>query len=80
LVALRTQNGEKENDFYLTYESSKTSDVAVKWAEETIKWEQEEKTLDVRDLDLKERWWGTDGYSNIELHIGPGTGGRLHFM
>jgi hypothetical protein len=71
---------ENENDFFMSYESSKTSDVAAKWAGDTLKWEQEEKTLDVRDLDLKERWWGTDGQYNMEMHIGPGTDGRLHFM
>jgi len=81
LIALRTQaSAENENDFFMSYESSKTSDVAAKWAGDTLKWEQEEKTLDVRDLDLKERWWGTDGQYNMEMHIGPGTDGRLHFM
>jgi hypothetical protein len=79
LIALRTQTGGTD-DFFMSYESSKTSDVAVKWAEDTLKWEQQEKTLDVRDLDLKERWWGPDGRYNMEMHIGPGTEGRLHFM
>ena len=63
----------------MTYESSKTSDVATKWARDTIKWDQEEKTIDVRNLELKDRWWGTDGNWNMEMHIGPGPGGRLHF-
>lgn len=80
LIALRTQNGGEQHHFFLTYESSKTSDVAEKWARDTIKWEREEMTLDVRDLELKETWWGTDDHSNMQLHIGPGTAGRLHFM
>jgi len=63
----------------MTYKSSKTSDVAAKWAGETIKWEKEE-ILDVRDLDLKERWWGSEDHCNMEVHIGPGTEGRLHLM
>ena len=79
LIALRTQ-ASGTDDFFMSYESSKTSDVASKWAEDTLIWEQQEKTLDVRDLDLKERWWGTDGRYNMELHVGPGTGGKLHLM
>jgi hypothetical protein len=79
LIALRTEQGQNATDLFLTYESSKTSDVAVKWAGDTIKWEQDEKTLDVRDLDHQERWWGTDGNWNMELQVGPGTEGRLHF-
>jgi len=64
----------------MTYESSKTWDVAAKWADDTIIWENEEKMLDVRDLELKERWWGSDDHWNMEMHVGPGTQGRLHFM
>jgi hypothetical protein len=79
LIAIRTERGQNKTN-YLTYESSKTSDVAAKWAKDTIKWEQEEKTLDVRDLESKERWWGTDDHWNMEMHIGPGPEGRLHFM
>jgi hypothetical protein len=80
LIAIRTQQGKDETDLFMTYESSKTTDVAAKWAADTIKWDQEEKTIDVRNTELKERWWGTDGNWNMEMHIGPGTEGRLHFM
>jgi hypothetical protein len=80
LIALRTQQGGNDNDTFYTYESSKTSDVAAKWAKDTIKWEKEEKTLDARDLDLKERWWGPEDHWNMEMHVGPGPEGRLHFM
>ena len=55
LIALRTQQGGGDNDTFYVYESSKTGDLAAKWAQDTIKWEKEEKTLDARDLDLKER-------------------------
>src|ERR1700691_1076997 len=34
LIALRTQQGGNDNDTFYTYESSKTSDVAAKWAKE----------------------------------------------
>jgi hypothetical protein len=80
LIALRTQQGGGDNGTFYVYESSKTSDLAAKWAQDTIKWEKEEKTLDAGDLDLKERWWGPEDNWNMELHIGPGPGGRLHFM
>jgi len=80
LIALRTQAVGNDKDAFYAYESSKTSDVAIKWAQDTIKWENEEKTLDARDLDLKERWWGPEDHWNIERHIGPGPEGRLHLM
>ena len=80
LIALRTRQGKDENDLFMTYESSKTTDVATKWAGDTLKWEQEKKTLDTRDIELKERWWGTHDHWNMEMHIGPGTEGTLHFV
>ena len=80
LIALRTEQGANEKDLFMSYDSSKSSDVATKWAADTLTWEQEEKTLDVRDIELKEVWWGTNGHWNTEMYIGPGTEGRLHFM
>lgn len=71
LIALRTLNGDKDNDYFMTYESSKTGDVAAIWARDTIKWEPEEKALDIRDLELKERWWRTDGNWNMDILV-PG--------
>lgn len=80
LIGICTRKGEIENDLVMTYESSKNSDVATKWANDTIKWDQKEKTLDVSYQEVLERWWGSEGRWNMEMHVGTGTEGRLHFM
>jgi hypothetical protein len=80
LIAVRTEQGADKDDLFLSYESSKTCDVAAKWAEDTMKWDPEEKPFRVRTQALRERWWKPDGNWNMEMHIGPGSSNNLHIM
>jgi hypothetical protein len=78
LIGLRTQQGADEEEYFMTYEASKTYDVAAKWAGETIIWDLGDMSFRARNLALKERWWGPDGHWNMEIHVAPGIGGNVH--
>lgn len=79
MIALRTEDepGSQGDAFFFSYRSPNSDDVIAKWADETIKWHPEPKTLAARDCDLKQIWWGTDDHWNMEMHVGHGTSGNL---
>ncbi|KZP09123.1 hypothetical protein FIBSPDRAFT_938641 [Athelia psychrophila] len=82
-IALRTdiEPGSDGKAFFISYESPKSNQAVIsKWADETIKWHPEEKTLVERDLDLKEIWRSPDGCWNMEMHVGRCPGGNIQLM
>ncbi|KAF7968138.1 hypothetical protein HWV62_31760 [Athelia sp. TMB] len=73
LIALRTDNepGSQGGSFFFSYESPKANlDIISKWANETVVWHPEDKTLSERDLDLADHWWNTEDHWNMEMHVG----------
>lgn len=70
-----------KNTFLITYEPPASVADAVKWASETVKWDDSVTSLVQRDDKIKEVWWKpSDDHWGMEMHVGPSEDGLWSFM
>lgn len=66
---------------WFEYQVPATPADADKWAETTIVWHDEPKTLFDFDLELTDLFWkATDKRYNVELHVSPAEEGDWHLL
>ncbi|KAF7979275.1 hypothetical protein HWV62_42966 [Athelia sp. TMB] len=82
VVGTRTIPKEGAHNVYLiTYAPPASAAEASQWAAETIKWDETEAPLTVRDDAIKEAWWTpSQNHYGAEMHVGPAGNGLWSFI
>ncbi|KAF5358799.1 hypothetical protein D9758_008587 [Tetrapyrgos nigripes] len=80
-IAVRTssQPNAPPNSYMFTYKRSSGPEEAEAWADETIVWRKETKTLNEWEVEMKERHWKPcAGRFGLEMHLAKGSMGSGH--